>query len=205
MDSDKEFISLSEAARLANVSSMTIRRFAKKLQATGNPDDACSVKVLTDKNPYGKKYYIAKDKVMSAFNVTGVNSQVNETVITNGNEGLTSLLSESITVLKDELDRKNETIKRLIGEVSEYRKAQTESARANRLTKLLKYPAEKIELVRRLISGETTNQEKKTIEYIEPEFTQQEPVQVHAVIDGEEQTEQGIDIDTTNPSQNIQQ
>jgi len=119
MDSEKEFISLSEAAKLANVSSMTIRRFAKKLQASGNPDDACSVKVLTDKNPYGKKYFVVKGKVMSAFNVTGVNSQVNDAVITNGNEGLTSLLSESITVLKDELDRKNETIKRLIGEISE--------------------------------------------------------------------------------------
>ncbi len=99
MENKKDFISLSEAAKIANVSSMTIRRFAKKLQASGNSDDACSVKVLTDKNPYGKKYYIAKDKVMSAFNVTGVNSHVNDAVITNGNEGLTSLLSESITVL----------------------------------------------------------------------------------------------------------
>ncbi|KPJ55835.1 MAG: hypothetical protein AMJ42_06165 [Deltaproteobacteria bacterium DG_8] len=55
MNSDKEFISLSEAAKLANVSSMTIRRFAKKLQVSNNPDDAYSVKVLSDKNPYGKK------------------------------------------------------------------------------------------------------------------------------------------------------
>jgi len=205
MDSEKEFISLSEAAKLANVSSMTIRRFAKKLQASGNPDDACSVKVLTDKNPYGKKYFVVKGKVMSAFNVTGVNSQVNDAVITNGNEGLTSLLSESITVLKDELDRKNETIKRLIGEISEYRKAQTESARASRLTKLLKYPAEKIELVKRLVSGEPTTQEKKKVGYFEPEPIQPEPLQVQVIRDAEEQTEQGSDIDTTNPQQNLQQ
>ena len=86
MENEKEFISLSEAAKLANVSSMTIRRFAKKLQASDNPDDTCSVKVLSDKNPFGKKYQIAKDKVMSGFSVTGVTPHVNDTVITNGNE-----------------------------------------------------------------------------------------------------------------------
>jgi len=202
MDSEKEFISLSEAAKLANVSSMTIRRFAKKLQASGNPDDACSVKVLTDKNPYGKKYFVVKGKVMSAFNVTGVNSQVSDAVITNGSANLTTLLNETITVLRSELDRKNETIKRLIGEISEYRKAQTESARASRLTKLLKYPAEKIELVRRLVSGKTTTQEKKKVEYIESESINPEPIQVQAVIDAEKISEQGSEIDRADPSQN---
>jgi len=191
MDSEKEFISLSEAAKLANVSSMTIRRFAKRLQATGNPDDACSVKVLTDKNPYGKKYFVAKDKLMLAFNVTGVNSQVSDAVITNGSANLTTLLNETITVLRSELDKKNETIKRLIGEISEYRKAQTESARASRLTKLLKYPADKIELVRRLVSGETTTQERKKVEYIESESNQPESLQVQAEVDAERQAKEG--------------
>ena len=191
MDIDKEFISLSEAAKFANVSSMTIRRFAKKLQASDNPDDSHFVKVLSDKNPFGKKYQIAKDKVMSEFNVTGVTSHVNDTVITNDNGSLTTLLNESITTLKGELDKKNEVIKRLIGELSEYRKAQTESARANRLTKLLKYPNEKIELVRRLISGETTAQEKKTSEYIEPEPKQTEPIEVQVISEAEQQPKEG--------------
>ena len=205
MESDKEFISLSEAAKLANVSSMTIRRFAKKLQASNRPDDACSVKVLADNNPFGKKYQIAKDKVMSEFSVTGVNAHVNDTVITNGNENLEKILNESITVLKGELDKKNETIKRLIGELGEYRKAQTESARANRLTKLLKYPAEKIELVRRLVSGETTSQEKKKAEYTESELEQPEPIEVQGFTNIEIQPEQGSEIDKTNPPRNGQQ
>jgi len=45
------------------------------------------------------KYYVAKDKVMSEFNVTGVTSHVNDTVITNDNEELSSILNESIRVL----------------------------------------------------------------------------------------------------------
>ena len=129
--------------------------------------------------------------MMSEFNVTGVTYRVNDTVITNDNESLTSLLNESITVLKGELDKKNEVIKRLIGELSEYRKAQTESARANRLTKLLKYPNEKIELVRRLISGETTAQEKKTPEYIQPEPKQTEPIEVQVISEAEKQPKEG--------------
>ena len=77
MENEKEFISLSEAAKLAKVSSMTNRRFAKKLQVSNNQDDAHSVRVLSDNNPFGKKYQIARDKVMSAFNVTEVNSVLN--------------------------------------------------------------------------------------------------------------------------------
>jgi len=67
MENEKEFISLAEAAKLTNVSSMTIRRLAKKLQASDNLDDIYFVKVLSDKNPFGKKCQIAKDKVMSDF------------------------------------------------------------------------------------------------------------------------------------------
>lgn len=204
MENEKEFISLSEAAKLANVSSMTIRRFAKKLQASDNPDDTCSVKVLSDKNPFGKKYQIAKDKVMSGFSVTGVTPHVNDTVITNGNEGLSSILNESIRVLKGELEKKNDTIKRLINELSEYRKTQTESARANRLTKLLKYPAEKIELVRRLVSGETTTPEKQTVKDNESKSKQPEPIEVQTVTDIEIQPEKGSEIDKINPPHNGQ-
>ena len=201
MEQEKEFISLSEAARLASVSSMTIRRFAKKLQASDNPDDTASVKVLFDKNPYGKKYYVTKDKVMSEFRVTGVASHVNDTVITTGSEGVTSLLNESIAVLKGELDKKNDTIKRLIGELGEYRKAQTESAKANRLTRLLQYPAEKIELVRRLVSGETTAPEKKKADYVEADFTQAEFGETQEVIDADSQPEPGSNSEDAHFSQ----
>ena len=59
------------------------------------------------------------------------------------------------------------------------------------MTKLLKYPNEKIELVRRLISGETTAQEKKTSEYIQPESKQPEPIEVQVISEAERQPKEG--------------
>jgi len=167
---DKKFISLAEAAKLTGLSSMTIRRLAKRLENSENPEDINNVTLVNDnKSPTGKKYLIALDKLMSEYSVTPVEEHDNN--IVNVGDGST-MTDELLTILKEELKNKETTIKTLLKQVEEYRTAQTEAARASRLTRLLKYPEAKIELVRHLVSGELPKKpEIKTDNVIDLETT----------------------------------
>jgi hypothetical protein len=189
---EKKFISLAEAAKLTGLSSMTIRRLAKRLQSSENPEDINNVTLVNDnKSPTGKKYLIAQDKLMSEYSVRPVEEHDNN--IVNVGDGST-VTDELLTILKEELKNKEATIKTLLKQVEEYRTAQTEAARASRLTRLMKYPEAKIELVRRLVSGEPPKKpEVKTDNIIDIDTIKREPLETQAVSSIEEKPKEKKD------------